>query len=200
MKLYMKILVATVVVSMLFSTLSFESACSELENDIFRLHILANSDEEHDQNLKLYVRDTILYSCSSLYDDVKTKDEAKAITEKNLPLIIKTAEKAIAEKGYDYDVTATVTKSFFNTRYYENFTMPAGVYDTLQINIGEGKGKNWWCVMYPTLCVGAATDSSMKEDLSDSEYDVIVAEDVEYKFKIVECFEKISSFFSDVTH
>ncbi len=200
MKLYMKILVATIVVSMLFSTLSFESACSELENDIFRLHILANSDEEHDQNLKLYVRDTILYSCSSLYDDVKTKDEAKAITEKNLPLIIKTAEKAIAEKGYDYDVTATVTKSFFNTRYYENFTMPAGVYDTLQINIGEGKGKNWWCVMYPTLCVGAATDSSMKEDLSDSEYDVIVAEDVEYKFKIVECFEKISSFFSDVTH
>ncbi len=200
MKLYMKILVATVVVSMLFSTLTFESACSELENDVFRLHILANSDDECDQSLKLYVRDTILNSCSMLYNDVKTKEEAMRVTEKNLPLIINTAEKAIIEKGYNYDVTACVTKKLFDTRYYEKFTMPAGVYDTLQIEIGEGKGKNWWCVMYPTLCVGAATDTSMKEDLSDSEYNVIVAEDVEYKFKIVECFEKISSFFSDVPH
>lgn len=200
MKLYMKILVATVVISVLFSTLTFESACSELQNDVFRLHILANSDEEHDQNLKLYVRDTILDSCSSMYNDVKTKEDAKRITQENLPLIISVAENAIREKGYDYDVKACVTKKLFDTRYYENFTMPAGVYDTLQITIGEGKGKNWWCVMYPTLCVGAATDVSMKEDLTDDEYEVIVAEDVEYKFKIVECFEKISSYFSGVHH
>ena len=200
MKLYMKILVATVVVSVLFSTLTFESACSELQNDVFRLHILANSDDECDQSLKLYVRDTILDSCSPLYDDVKTKEEAKSITKSNLPLIISTAQKAVYDKGYDYEVKACVTKAFFDTRYYENFTMPAGVYETLQIEIGEGKGKNWWCVMYPTLCVGAASDVSMKEDLSEGEYNVIVAEDVEYKFKIVECFEKISSFFSDVPH
>lgn len=200
MKLYMKILVATVVISVLFSTLSFESACSELQNDVFRLHILANSDEEYDQNLKLYVRDTILDSCSSLYDDVKTKEDAKIITKNNLPLIVSTAQKAIIDKGYDYSVKACVTKKFFDTRYYENFTMPAGVYDTLQITIGEGKGKNWWCVMYPTLCVGAATDISMKEDLTDSEYEVIVADDVEYKFKIVEYFEKVTSFFSQEPH
>lgn len=199
MKLFMRILVATVVISTLFSTLTFESACSELENDVFRLHILANSDYEYDQSLKLYVRDKILESCSDLYDDVKTKEEAKTITENNLSFIISIAEKAIAEKGYDYNVTAKVTRCFFDTRYYENFTMPAGVYDALQIKIGEGKGKNWWCVMYPTLCVGAAADTDMKEDLSESEYNVIVAKDVEYKFKIVECFEKISSFFSDVT-
>lgn len=199
MKIYMKILVATVVISVLFSTLSFQSACSELQNDVLRLHILANSNEDYDQNLKLYVRDTILDSYSSLYDDVKTKEDAKIITKNNLPLIIDTANNAVREKGYDYNVSACVTKKYFDTRYYENFTMPAGVYDTLQITIGEGKGKNWWCVMYPTLCVGAATDTSMKEDLSESEYEVIVAEDVEYKFKIVECFEKVSSFFSDMS-
>lgn len=199
MKLYMRILICTVVVSVLFSTIPFESVCSELENDVFRLHILANSNMDDDQNLKLYVRDEILKKVSPLYDGVTSKEKAKKITENNLSLIVDTAQKAVKEKGYNYDVSAYVTSEFFDTRYYDDFTMPAGVYDTLLVKIGEGKGKNWWCVMYPTLCVGASSKTTMKEDLSDSEYNIISSGDVVYKFKIVEYYEKISSLFNEKT-
>lgn len=200
MKIFMKILTATTVIAVLLSSIPFESTCKELEKDVFRLHILANSDSESDQNLKLYVRDTILNEFSSMYDGVKTKADAIEITESMLPQIEKTAMKALREKDCDYEVCASVTNKFFDTRYYEDFTMPAGVYDTLEIRIGEAEGKNWWCVMYPTLCVGASSEFSMKENLSESEYNVIASENVVYKFKIVEYFEKVSSFFSDVTH
>ena len=199
MKMFMKILTATTVIAVLLSSIPFESTCKELENDVFRLHILANSDSVRDQNLKLYVRDRILQEFSPLYDGVKTKEDAITITKSMLPQIEKTAVNALKEKDCDYSVSARVTNKFFDTRYYENFTMPAGVYDTLEIKIGDAKGKNWWCVMYPTLCVGASSKISMKENLTESEYNVIMSDDVVYKFKIFEYFEKISSLFADVT-
>ncbi len=196
MKMFMKTLVSFFVIAVMFSVVPFESTCEKLEKDVLRLHILANSDEEYDQNLKYSVRDEVIKTISPLYDDCITKEDAIKVTGKNLKLIERTALKVIEDNGYYYEVGVRVTNKFFDTRYYDEFTMPAGMYDTLEITIGEAKGKNWWCVMYPSLCVGAASKISMKEDLDDDEYDVITSDDVVYKFKVVEYYEKLCTFFS----
>ncbi len=195
MKMFMKILVCTFVVSFLFSMLDFQSTCKELENDVLRLHIIANSDSHSDQMLKLSVRDSVQKAITPLYNDCKSKSDALKITEDNLALVKDVALKEIKANGFEYKVTAKVENKFFDTRYYDDFTMPAGCYDSLVISIGEAKGKNWWCVMYPSLCVGASSKIKMKEDLSADEYSLITSDDFVYKFKIVEYFEKFSSFF-----
>lgn len=196
MKIFMRVLVFMFTVAVMVSLVPFESACSKLEEDVFRLHILANSDSPFDQKLKLKVRDEIIKEISPLYVNSDSKEEAVAITENNLCNIEKIAANVVKAYGCDYKVSASITKEFFDTRYYDDFTMPAGVYDSLVINIGESQGKNWWCVMYPSLCVGASSKINMKEDLSEDEYKVITADDIVFKFKIVEYFEKISSVFN----
>lgn len=196
MKMFMKILVSSFIIVSLLGMIPFESTCAKLEQDVLRLHIIANSDSDFDQELKLKVRDAVIENVSELYIGVNSKEEAEKITRDNIDLVNEIASNTVKEYGYDYKINACVTKKFFDTRYYDDFTMPAGVYDTVQITIGQGEGKNWWCVMYPTLCVGASSKISMQEDLSEDEYNVITADDIVYKFKIVEYFEKISSFFN----
>ncbi len=196
MKLFLKVLTATFVVYVAMSLVPFENTCAKLSEDVFRLHILANSDTPFDQNLKLSVRDEVIEKISPLYDDIENKEEAKVITENNLSFIEDIAKEVLSSHGVSYDVKAKVTNKFFDTRYYDDFTMPAGMYDTLEISIGEGKGKNWWCVMYPSLCVGASSKMSMSEDLTEDEFEVITADDIEFKFKVVEYFEKIRSVFN----
>ncbi len=195
MKIYMKILACTFVVAVLIGMVEFESTCSKLQQDVLRLHILANSDTDFDQQMKLSVRDEVIQTISPLYSDVDNKNDAIAVTADNMELITDTAQAVIERFSCDYKVDAQITNMYFDTRYYDDFTMPAGMYDTLQIMIGDAKGKNWWCVMYPTLCVGASTKQSMKDSLSDDEYSVICSDDFEFRFKIVEYFEKISSYF-----
>lgn len=196
MKMFMKTLVSFFVIAVMFTVVPFESTCEKLEKDVLRLHILANSDESYDQKLKYSVRDEVIKTISPLYNDCITKEDAIKVTGENLKFIENTATKVINDNGYDYEVNARITNKFFDTRYYDEFTMPAGMYDTLEITIGEAKGKNWWCVMYPSLCVGASSKISMKEDLDDDEYDVITSSDVVYKFKVVEYYEKLCAFFS----
>ncbi|MBE6824063.1 MAG: stage II sporulation protein R [Ruminococcaceae bacterium] len=196
MKMFMKILMSSVLITVLMSAVALESTCSELKDDVLRLHILANSDTFYDQELKIKVRDSILNEISPLYDGVTTKEKAIAVTSENLDVITKVASKVIAQNNSDYSVTAEIAKEYFDTRYYDDFTMPAGMYDTLLIKIGEGNGKNWWCVMYPTLCVGASSDLAMKENLSDDAYKLITEDEYVFKFKFIEYFEKISKLFS----
>ncbi|MBQ7133681.1 MAG: stage II sporulation protein R [Ruminococcus sp.] len=192
----MKVLISTFILMVTLTLVPFESTCKELNEDVFRLHILANSDSSFDQKLKLSVRDEVINNISPLYNDIENKEEAKVITENNLSLIEDIAKEVLSQNGVNYEVEARVTNKFFDTRYYDDFTMPAGMYDTLEISIGEGKGKNWWCVMYPSLCVGASSKTSMSEDLTDDELEVITADDIEFKFKVVEYFEKIRSVFN----
>ncbi len=196
MKLFMKVLVATFTVIMTMSLVPFESTCKELNEDVFRLHILANSDSSFDQKLKLSVRDEVIKNISPLYNEVENKEEARAVTEKNLCYIEEIARGVLSQNGVSYEVKARITNKFFDTRYYDDFTMPAGMYDTLEISLGEAKGKNWWCVMYPSLCVGASSRMSMSEDLSEDEFEVVTSDDIEFKFKVVEYFEKICSIFN----
>ena len=196
MRLFTKSLCVALILTMLFSVLPFEASCQEIRKDVFRLHILANSDTDKDQSLKLKVRDAVLEYTEKLYKNSNTKEEAEILTSKNLQNIANVAKQVIVDNGYNYNVTCQIEDVYFNTRTYENVTMPSGTYRALQIKIGDAKGKNWWCVMYPTLCVGASTDYKALDDkLNDKEYDTLVNEKTQYKFKIVEIYERIVSFF-----
>lgn len=189
------IMIPAMMIAFIVAVIPFFNSCQELSEDVMRVHILANSDSAADQSLKLSVRDRVLEHCSAYFDDCEDKNEAMAVTEDHLDEIEKVAEKEIRDQGFDYSVKAEVGQAYFNTRYYDEFTMPAGWYDSLRLTIGEGGGKNWWCVMYPALCVGTATDDKMKEDLSDGEYRVVTSDKVDFRFKIVEYWEDLCNLF-----
>lgn len=198
MKNVFKSLCFAFIISILFCLVPFEVECREISDKVFRIHILANSDSEEDQNLKLKVRDAVLKISEELFCDVSEKEQAKELAQENLDLLIKTAQQTVYEQGYDYPVTASIKNMYFSTRYYGDVTMPSGVYDALQIRIGEAEGKNWWCVMYPSLCLSVADEeNSLKHELTHSQYSIVTSDGkFELRFKAVEFFNKIVDYFS----
>ena len=200
MKVNMKILELSALFAMLItiilSSAGFESECKSVEQEVLRLHVIANSDSDEDQNLKLKVRDELLNEWKKDYSSFATKDEAEKAMRKDLALFEKTAKSVIEKNGFDYSVTARVEKSSFPTRTYGSITLPAGEYDALKVIIGEGKGKNWWCVMFPPLCLPAAEESAELEDVLSSEEMELVLQNPKYemRFWIV---EKLRELFGD---
>lgn len=185
------------VICIIFSVIPFNAQCKNVSNEVFRLHILANSDSKKDQNLKLKVRDKVLKYTASIYRAAENREEAEKLTEIHLQNIADIAKNEIVRNGYSYPVKAEIKHMYFDTRYYDNVTMPSGFYNALRITIGKGEGHNWWCVMYPSLCVGASTDyNALKENTSEDEYEVMTGGGYEFKFKALEYFEKICSLFS----
>lgn len=199
MKLFSKALCIAFVLTVFYSLIPFEAECNEISNEVFRIHILANSDSRADQNLKLKVRDEILAYSEELFNSANSKEEAEKIVQENLAEIIAVAQKKVYDEGYDYKVNAEITNMYFTTRYYEQFTMPSGMYDALRVTIGEGEGQNWWCVMYPSICLSASieSDEKAKESFTDNQYDIVSSGEYQYRFKVVEIFEKITSFFAE---
>ena len=195
MKKYIHLLVLAVILAGMALTLSFFDSCEELYGDILRIHILANSDSAADQSLKLAVRDRVLELCSQWYDDCYDKDEALTVTREHLSEIEAAAQSEIRDRGFGYTVSAEVAPVDFDTRYYEGFTMPAGRYDALRLIIGDGAGKNWWCVMYPSLCVGIASKDELRDELDDGEYRVVTADRFDCRFKLVEYYEAVRGWF-----
>lgn len=197
MKLLIKSACIAFVLTVIYSMIPFHTECKEISDEVFRLHILANSDEGYDQDLKLKVRDKVLLYTESIFENVQSKEEAENLISENLQDICNTAQKEVNDNGYSYQVTAQITKMYFTTRKYENYTLPSGMYDALRITIGRGEGHNWWCVMYPSICISTeeSQDKAAKETFNDSQYDIVKSEKYEYKFKIVEIFEKICSWF-----
>lgn len=194
MKIMFKSMCVGFVLTVIFSFLPFQTVCETLTQDVLRLHILANSDTDEDQELKLFVRDEITKECKELFSEAQSLEEAKEITLENLEELNKTATTVIKEQGKDYTVSVQLCEEYFNTRYYGSVTMPAGKYTALQIKIGKAKGENWWCVLYPSLCVGTSTDyESFEENLTPQECSVVSSGNkYEFKFKIVEA---VTSFF-----
>lgn len=195
MKKYIHLLVLAVILSGMALTLPFFDSCEELYGDILRIHVLANSDSAADQSLKLAVRDRVLEKCSQWYDGCCDKDEALTVTREHLSEIEAAAHREIRDRGFGYTVKAEVAPVDFDTRYYEGFTMPAGRYDALSLTIGEGAGKNWWCVMYPSLCIGAASKDELRDELDDGEYRVVTADRFDCRFKLVEYYEAVRGWF-----
>lgn len=128
-----------------------------LNEEIIRLHVVANSDSGSDQAIKLRIKDAIVESLQSEMENIADIDQAKAYLQENLPKIESIANQVLAAAGYDMQAVASLAQEAFDTRYYDTFTLPAGVYEALRITIGEGDGKNWWCVVFPTLCIPATT-------------------------------------------
>jgi stage II sporulation protein R len=176
----------------------FASDCNEIRDKVLRLHILANSDTQADQQLKLSVRDRILEETGNLFYDVNSKEEAKQITQEHLEQIKAIAQDEIKREGYDYSVEAEVCRMFFETREYDEFTLPAGQYDAVRITIGEAKGHNWWCVLYPMLCIPAAQpEEDLEQVLGEDQAQIVEhADEYEVEFAIVEFFERIKNAFS----
>ena len=195
MKKYIHLLVLALILAGMALTIPFFDSCEELYSDVMRIHILASSDSAADQSLKLAVRDRVLEACSQYYDGCSGKGEALDITRSHIGEIEAVAEREIRRRGFDYPVSARIVTDDFDTRYYGSFTMPAGRYDALRLTIGDGAGKNWWCVMYPSLCVGAASADDMKEELDRGEYRVVTSDRFDFRFRLVEYFEDVRGWF-----
>ena len=167
-----------------------------LSNNIFRLHILANSDSEEDQALKLKVRDAILQYMETLNTANQDKQSVIELSKNHIEDFKTIAKKIIQENGYNYSVSAEIGNFYFPTKYYGNISLPAGDYDALKIEIGDAKGQNWWCSLFPPLCFVSVSsgvvekegEEYLKENLTEEEFEIIseASPEIEFKFKIVE--------------
>lgn len=168
----------------------------ELSDKVVRLHVLANSDSEEDQALKLQVRDAVLERAEEVLIQSSDRSDAEGKLRGQLLEFERIAAEVIQKAGYDYTVTAELTDTEFPTREYDGFTLPAGEYLALRILIGEAKGQNWWCVVFPPLCTAASADvpaSALAAGFTEEEVRLITEEDNEYvlKFKAVEFWEEL---------
>ena len=185
------------------SALSYVRAVSQdIADSVFRLHVIANSDSKEDQDLKLKVRDELLKYMNNLAKNCSSKEEVIQLAKENKDKFKQIAEQTITENGFSYSVSVEIGDSDFPTKTYGDISLPAGTYDALKVEIGEAKGQNWWCVMFPPLCFvdvssGIVPDESkeeLKENLNDEEYAVISKTNnnqINFKFKLIEFFQNL---------
>ena len=195
-----------ILIFFLFSLFVFVSASSyvlaisnNLSDAVFRLHVIANSNSAEDQTLKLKVRDSLINYMNNICSDCSTKQEAINLAKEHQDEFQKIAEQTIIENGYNYCVNININNFYFPTKNYGDISLPAGYYDALRVEIGEAKGENWWCVMFPSLCfidvsngiVDDEAKNNLKENLEDESYNIICDnsnKEVKFKFKLIEFF------------
>lgn len=176
-----------------------QAVSSNISSNVFRLHVIANSNSNEDQNLKYLVRDSLLEYMNKISNDISSKEEAISLVYDNLDNFKQIALNTIKENGFDYDVNINVGNFYFPTKYYGDISFPAGMYDALKVEIGNADGRNWWCVMFPSLCFIDVTSGVVEEDskqllennLSDESYSIVSdneSNEFKFKFKILEFF------------
>lgn len=168
-----------------------------LSGKLLRLHVVANSDSDADQALKLEVRDAVLDCAAGYLENVSDVRAAEQVLGAHLAELAGAGQAVVREKGYDYAVRASLGTSHFPTKTYDGFALPAGDYRALRVTIGAGEGRNWWCVVFPTLCVSAASewqDTAVSGGLSDEDVRLMAEEDEGYvlRFKCLELWDKLS--------
>lgn len=176
-----------------------EAVSTDISNSVFRLHVLANSNSDEDQSLKYKVRDNLLNYMNNICKDCSSKEEAISLVTLHKEEFKQVALETIKKEGYSYDVNIEIGNFEFPTKQYGDISLPAGLYDALKVEIGEAKGRNWWCVMFPSLCFvdissGIVPEESKEElqnVLSDEEYSIISDTNnfgIKFKFKLLELF------------
>lgn len=187
-----KALVCGFVLAALCSFFPFAAACGQLPRDVVRLHVVANSNGAEDQAVKLLVRDAVLEEAARWYQGAGSMEEASSRLCTHLQSIAGAARQVLGEQGVGYSATAQMTEMYFPTRDYGDFRLPAGRYRTLRVTLGEGAGKNWWCVVFPSLCLPAATQEEALLTLPEGERQVVEGgQDVQVKLKAVELWESL---------
>lgn len=178
-----------------------QNISTDISDSVLRLHVIANSDSKEDQNLKYKVRDNLLKHMKEICNSCKNKSEAIKIVKEHLDEFKQIALQTIKDNGYSYNININIGNFEFPTKEYGDISLPAGFYDALRVEIGEAKGQNWWCVMFPPLCFidvtsGVVPEESKKQlenDLSEEEF-ALVSDDsdikIQFKFKILEFFNE----------
>ena len=202
MKIFRKFVIvfSLLIIYLLLSIFSYSNAVSkDISENIFRLHVIANSNSTEDQNLKYLVRDELVNYMNSISSNISSKKEAINLIEKNKDAFYKIAKQVISDNGFDYDIDIEIGNFSFPTKTYGDISLPSGFYDALRIKIGNASGQNWWCVMFPTLCfvdlengvVPEDSKSNLQDNLKEEEYNLISSNNLEFKlkFKLVEFFE-----------
>ncbi len=200
-KTFERALAIALILTVLFSFSGFAAQCEDIPNRVLRLHVLANSDSDADQALKLKVRDRIVKESAGAFDNIKTKEQAEAVVKEKLSDLQAAAEDEIKKQGYDYPVQVYLTNMYFTTRQYQTVTLPAGYYDALRVTIGKAEGHNWWCVIFPPMCLPAAEEKKeLKDVLNQSQLGIVDTPQgepqYEVKFKSVEIYQDICNWFA----
>lgn len=188
-----KAAVCALLVSCALSWLCAAGPAEQLPENILRLHVVANSDSEADQALKLTVRDAVLTEAARWCQGAETLQEANAGICTHLESITDAARETAAANGSSDPVTVTVTDEFFPTRDYGGFTLPAGRYRALRVVIGEGSGRNWWCVVFPALCLPAAQDEDVLSALPPDQRSLVEGQGIHVGFKLAELYEEFKN-------
>lgn len=168
-----------------------------LADSVIRLHVIANSDSKADQDLKYQVRDRILTEAATLYQPGDDLRQVRRNMEDNLTLLAEAGREVVEEQGYDYPVAASLERTWFPTKKYTDFALPAGNYTALRIVVGEGKGENWWCVAFPPLCLGSVSETveeaAAAGNFTSGQAALITGESGGYvvKFKAIEWWQTI---------
>ena len=193
LKIELSIFIA-LIVCCIFNINSFSKECENIRGKMLRMHVIANSDTVEDQELKLKVRDAVLTAGKDLFDGSVTAENAKNKIVPNVKLLEEAALKTIADEGFDYKVNISVAKEYFLARTYDNqVTLPSGYYMAVKVIIGEGNGQNWWCVMFPPMCLpGADSECEISNFLTEKENEIVtMPEKYKFKLKIIEIFDEI---------
>ncbi len=168
-----------------------------LADEVLRLHVVANSDSDADQAVKLQVRDAILTAATPYLDGVNGQEQAEQALEPHLSELAQAGAAVLGEAGMDYPITVTITDQWFPTKEYTDFALPAGTYRSLQVVLGQGQGHNWWCVVFPPLCVSSVSEESVATSasgvLSEDQISLISGQDGEYvlRFKVLEWWDSL---------
>lgn len=176
----------TIIIGIAQPVVAAVKTSEDISNKVFRLHILANSNSTEDQNTKLMLKNFILENSEDVIGG-KTLDEAINNAKNNRNEITEMCNEYLKSIGIDYKVAVSVVKEYFKTRVYDDFTLPAGKYNSLKIELGEAKGHNWWCIVFPSVCLSACTES-MNDYLNEDEMK-LVSNTYSPKFKVVEIYE-----------
>ena len=201
-RIFISLLVVTVLgMALIYPNQSTgESISKGIAGHVIRLHVIANSDIGEDQELKLAVKDEIVKKLRTKLDRTDDIGDARKVLTDHLGLMEQIAEEEMRKKGYCYTAEAAISRSFFPVKKYGDMTFPEGTYEAVRIQLGEAKGKNWWCVMYPTLCfvdstyqvVPEESKEILKRDLTQEEYQVLLeGEDTTFDFKLLEWVENL---------
>ena len=171
---------------------------SALADQVLRLHVVANSDSDSDQARKLLVRDAVLAEASQLLEGVSDRKGAEAALSPHLEELAQAGTEALAKTGRADPVTVALADQWFPTKEYDGFSLPAGQYRALKVTIGEGKGRNWWCVVFPPLCLASVSEESVETAaegvLSEDQIALITGQDGGYvlKFRLIEWWQELT--------